>query len=721
MRNKLFAILFSLIFLFMFIGAPASLILTKHGLIEYNNVGNIIEADKTYDESTAMGRIFTDIENAKVKIKDVYINNLPFFLKITNSYKPLKSAVDSPVIDWLQSKGNENIILECPHVYNSEIIDPDCTNGGYTVKTCRLCSETVTENQVPALGHTMETASVVKPTCEADGYTLVSCTRCQAIEQKDVLEAIGHDYKEISSKKATCTDEGFIEYQCSVCQASLSVDTPITSHDFIEGKCTLCGEITSSQIKEEKPVIVEEGHKHSYEKTAVAPTCTVQGFDKLICSCGDFYEENRTPPTGHKFTSMVVAPTCTAEGYTKRICTICGIEQKTDLVNAKGHSYTMTTVSPTYTSEGYDLYRCACGDSYRKNPVPVLEDIIPAPSTTPDAEGTVYSASLKATDNIFRHYAITATEPSGESKTTYARIIKLDRDTLRENMISTSELINAMVKKDAGINWYLAYVPNIEATEIGTEILPQESTRHIYEEFLTLIDPSVKVSTIKIDSFNDYYNKFYITDHHWNHYGVEEGYMSILRMLRENYPDITPLEATEYVFEGVKFFGSLSRTHANYDVWDPFGIFYRDLDSRKVTIDSAISYGSKNNPSVNLKLYLSGEFNKAQGYYHYTEFFRVAEKITYTKNNTGRNLLLIGDSYSLPLLELVASHFDNTYVRYEDRSWSKYPEELYYEDFIKENNITDVMVIEEIARNVMQGYGSAVPSGFLNILPDEEW
>ena len=48
------------------------------------------------------------------------------------------------------------------------------------------------------------------------------------------------------------------------------------------------------------------------------------------------------------------------------------------------------------------------------------------------------------------------------------------------------------------------------------------------------------------------------------------------------------------------------------------------------------------------------------------------------------------------------------------------PNDLYYDEFIAENNITDVIVIEEIARNVMQGYGDVVPSGFLNIYPDRK-
>ena len=141
MRNKIFAILFSALFLFMLVGAPATLILTKYGVLEYNNVGNEIVADKTYDENTVLGKVFTKIEEGKVKIKDTYINNLPFFLKITNAYKPFKSSVDQPIINWLQEKGNESTVYQCYHVWVDETKLATCTDEGYVEYKCTECGE----------------------------------------------------------------------------------------------------------------------------------------------------------------------------------------------------------------------------------------------------------------------------------------------------------------------------------------------------------------------------------------------------------------------------------------------------------------------------------------------------------------------------------------------------------------------------------------------------
>ncbi len=768
MRNKIFAAVFSLIFLFMFIGAPATLILTEKGIIEYNNVGNEIVADKIYDDSTALGKFFNSIEDGKVAIKDTYINNLPFFLKITNTYKPFKSSVDQPMINWLQDKGNESAVFVCKHVYSEETAEPTCTEGGYTLKTCRICSETVKENETAALGHNFEETSRAEASCESDGYTVMTCSLCSAIEQRDTVKASGHDYEKIYESPADCTTEGNLEYKCRVCGAGYSVSTPPAGHKYkdtvvepVSGKagytlhecetcghsyrdgftetedhvhsftetktapacdkegmttktCTLCG------FAEEKDFIEPLGH--DYRKSSVKASCTEGGYDLSECTrCGASYKENSVPPTGHKYTSTVVAPTCEEEGYTKQTCSACGSEQKINRTPAKGHSYTVKTVAPTYSEGGYDLHTCSvCLDSYKDNKTPKLESVIPEPTTTPDPEGTEYTASLKTTDKIFRHYEINAGLPGGPNKTTYARIVKLDRETMYNSMLEMVSLINTMVEIDRDVNWYFSFATNIEATEIGAKIMPQESTRYIYEDFLTKVDPSVKVSAVEVNSFEDYYSKFFITDHHWNHHGSEEAYLGIVKMLRENYPDIEPIPVKKvYNFTGVKFFGSLSRAHANYDVWDPFGLYYRELDEHTVRRDQAIGYGSKNDQATNLKTYTLKEHNTAQGYNHYTEFYRVCKEINYNNNKTGRNLLIIGDSYSLPLLEVVAAHFDRTYIRYEDRSFNNLPEELVYDEFIEENNITDVIVIEEMAKCIMKGYGNAYPCGFLNIVPSK--
>ena len=79
---------------------------------------------------------------------------------------------------------------------------------------------------------------------------------------------------------------------------------------------------------------------------------------------------------------------------------------------------------------------------------------------------------------------------------------------------------------------------------------------------------------------------------------------------------------------------------------------------------------------------------------------------TTPQNNTGRNLLIIGDSYSLPLLEVVASHFDKTYIRYVDDN--KNLTDVQYEDLIDQYGITDVLYLEMSDRIIYDYYSDAL-------------
>ena len=51
---------------------------------------------------------------------------------------------------------------------------------------------------------------------------------------------------------------------------------------------------------------------------------------------------------------------------------------------------------------------------------------------------------------------------------------------------------------------------------------------------------------------------------------------------------------------------------------------------------------------------------------HYVNFYPICDKVVYPGNETGRKALFIGDSFSLGLQELIASHFDETYYFYAD-------------------------------------------------------
>ena len=72
---------------------------------------------------------------------------------------------------------------------------------------------------------------------------------------------------------------------------------------------------------------------------------------------------------GHSFGATIITePTCTEKGIAKRVCSVCDEYYITSILNQPtGHDYKKTTVEPSCISVGYDLYKCSCGDNYKKN------------------------------------------------------------------------------------------------------------------------------------------------------------------------------------------------------------------------------------------------------------------------------------------------------------------------------------------------------------------
>ena len=218
MRNKWFAILFSVIFLVMMLGAPTNLLLTKLGVLPRENVGNQIKPEKTYEEGSFLYGPLTAIENAKMAIKDTYINYLPGFLGITNTFKPLKASINRPITDWLAAAGRDDIIRipqSCRHVYDETVVPPTCTAGGYTLRACRLCGESETVEPVAATGHTC-TATPIRVTagCDTYGYTRNVCDVCRTVIVSDTVAPLGHEYTLLAQEGATCDTEGYKHYEC---------------------------------------------------------------------------------------------------------------------------------------------------------------------------------------------------------------------------------------------------------------------------------------------------------------------------------------------------------------------------------------------------------------------------------------------------------------------------------------------------------------------------
>ena len=130
------------------------------------------------------------------------------------------------------------------HLYIDNVIDPTCTEAGYTEHRCMNpgCGSVFTDTETEALGHSWDDGIVTTPaTCENTGVRTYACTRsdCDATKEEEIA-ATGHNYTE-TVIDPTCTEAGYTEAVCENCGDSHVVEgseTAALGHSWDNGVVT---------------------------------------------------------------------------------------------------------------------------------------------------------------------------------------------------------------------------------------------------------------------------------------------------------------------------------------------------------------------------------------------------------------------------------------------------------------------------------------------------
>ncbi len=141
------------------------------------------------------------------------------------------------------------------HDYEAEIVEPTCTENGYTLHKCGLCGYSYKDNATEPLGHNYGGWTVNVPAeCESAGEEIRTCGCCGNVEMRET-EPLGHDY-EAEIVEPTCTEGGYTLHKCGLCghtykdnateplghdyevtETEGTVDSPSVKHY----KCRRCG------------------------------------------------------------------------------------------------------------------------------------------------------------------------------------------------------------------------------------------------------------------------------------------------------------------------------------------------------------------------------------------------------------------------------------------------------------------------------------------------
>ena len=126
-----------------------------------------------------------------------------------------------------------------PALGHTEVTDaavaPTCTETGLTAgKHCSVCQEVLMPQvAMEALGHT-EGAWITDAdaTCTEDGSKHQICSVCTATIKNDIILALGHTYDETLTNK-TCVTNAKLTYTCSVCEDTYDEVIPTISVSMV--------------------------------------------------------------------------------------------------------------------------------------------------------------------------------------------------------------------------------------------------------------------------------------------------------------------------------------------------------------------------------------------------------------------------------------------------------------------------------------------------------
>ena len=282
------------------------------------------------------------------------------------------------------------------HVYEDRIIEPTCTEQGYTIHTCTICGESYKTDFVDALGHRFGEWTIdVEATCHNAGSKHRSCD-CGEVATEEIAQ-LQHEFVSEVVKEPSCTAEGERLYECALCGDKYTEDIAKTAHKYrkkyttkenmakvtqsfdnifcgYEGdkayyfECEVCGRL----MEENESMLVGTASVQSKcshvglgdWEVAIEPSC-VDGMEVRKClKCGKVAEARKIGANGiHNYGDWyeVTAPDCVHTGTKCRDCQNC-THCETGIIEALGHDFAKEwtiDVPATCTEKGSKSHHCS--------------------------------------------------------------------------------------------------------------------------------------------------------------------------------------------------------------------------------------------------------------------------------------------------------------------------------------------------------------------------
>jgi len=327
-------------------------------------------------------------------------------------------------------------------------------------------------------------------------------------------------------------------------------------------------------------------------------------------------------------------------------------------------------------------------DSFIVNPRDVIVPYNWPPlvnSRIPSNLNELQFVATRITDTtLFRHTRVRARDGSfGFIDTGKA----LTYDQARANMYRELESINriAAASQVLGVNFFVYFATTAQSTPWYNSIIPLEFSSYEMKRYMfDNLENVDGLAYLDLSTLERRLTYKWMTDHHKNAYGSARAYLEIHHMFSRVIPDFRePFQLLEIrYFPDVLFRGSSAGRSGMLEYHDYFAVPIFDLPA----------FHPSHRVTNRLNDYMRGAYNNRNNprdtRNHYGHFYSNRPNLLVVpENDTGRNLLLIGDSMRYWIKEPIAAHFDRTYIVSSGSH-------LDLASCVERNNIADVLLLQ---------------------------
>lgn len=213
-----------------------------------------------------------------------------------------------------------------------------------------------------------------------------------------------------------------------------------------------------------------------------------------------------------------------------------------------------------------------------------------------------------------------------------------DLEECRSEFEKTAASFNRAAENNPDTDFSLYYIESDSIYDFqSNEKMP------VYEYVKGLLDfGEDNLARFELNSFEQYKEEFYRTDHHWNHKGSYRGYQEILKLLKCDEAPSEPLREIELPYQTA---GSKAKESGLTEMKEYPSVYEFDFP------DLGAPYGSQEE-------IISGAVKD----FTYEMFYGV--NLGEYEFDSGRedreNILIIGDSFDNAVLKLIAQHYNKT-------------------------------------------------------------